>query len=233
MALTHWLADLSSMLWPRVCEICATTLVHGENTLCLHCLADMPRTNLHNDHFSEIHKRLAGHAPVNRAAAYFYYYRDNPYARLIQNAKYNNRPRLARTLASMFAEEIMPDGFFSGIDILLPVPLHCLKELSRGYNQSREIARGISRVTSIPIGDNLIATRAHSTQTRRGAFERWINTRSIYSLINPDGLRSKHILLIDDVITTGATILRCAETIHAAVPSATISVLSLGFTHST
>ncbi len=231
MGMRVWFEDFLSMIFPRVCEVCATTLVHGEKNLCLHCLTDMPRTNLHTQHFSEIHKRLAGHTPICRAASFFYYYKDNAYAKMIQTAKYNNRPKLAYELAALFASEINHDGFFDGIDTIMPVPLHRFKELRRGYNQSREIARGLSSITGIPISDNLVAKRSHGTQTRRGAFERWINTRDIFSVENPETIRGKHILIVDDVITTGATLLSCADAVHAADPTATISVASLGFTH--
>ncbi len=231
MGLTSWLGDLAGMIYPNVCEVCANTLVHGEHTLCLHCLHDMPRTRLHTQSFNEIHKRLAGHTPISKAAAYFYYYRENPYAELIHRAKYNNRPALAKTLARMFAEEIMPSGFFDGIDLILPVPLHYLKELKRGYNQSHEIAKGLREATGIEIADNLIAKKAHSTQTRRSAFERWLNTGNIYTVAEPHELADKHILIVDDVITTGATVLHCADAVHINEPSAKISVAALGFTH--
>lgn len=233
MGLKVWLRDFLSLIFPDVCEVCDTTLVHGERTLCLHCYADIPRTNLHSQHFSEIHKRLAGHTPINSAASYFYYYKENAYARMIQRAKYNNRPALAMRLAEMFASEILPSGFFDGIDAIVPVPLHWTKELTRGYNQSREIAKGISNITGIPVADNLVAKRSHATQTRRGAFERWMNTKDIFTVEAPQELEGKHILIVDDVITTGATLLSCADAIHAVSPGVTISVASLGFTHST
>lgn len=231
MGMRVWAEDLMGMLFPNVCEVCGRTLVHGEHLLCLHCIADMPRTGIQGDGFTEIHKRLAGRTPICRAAAYFHYYRDNPYARMIQAAKYNSRPCLARELARMFATEIADSGFFNGIDIILPVPLHSLKELRRGYNQSREIARGLSDKTGIAVGDNLEARRGHATQTRRNAYERWINTEDIYCVEAANEIEGKHILLVDDVITTGATMLRCADAIHAAAPGAVISVAALGFTH--
>lgn len=230
MGITNWLHDFISIIFPDVCEVCDTSLVHGEKMLCLKCHYDIPRTNLHKSTFSEIHKRLAGKTPINKAASFFYYYKENPYARVIQSAKYNNRPRLAFDLAAMFAKEIKPDGFFDGIDAILPVPLHWFKELRRGYNQSREIAKGISSVTGISVADNLVAARSHATQTRRGSFERWLNTRNVFTVENPEELEGKHILLVDDVITTGATLLSCADAIHAAVPTATISVATLAFT---
>ncbi|MDE6652147.1 MAG: ComF family protein [Paramuribaculum sp.] len=233
MGIKSWLTDFVSLIFPDVCEVCDSTLVHGEKMLCLHCMYDIPRTKLHKDSFSEIHKRLAGNIPINKAASFFYYYKENPYARMIQKAKYNNRPRLAFDLAEMFAGEIQPDGFFNDIDTIIPVPIHWVKELKRGYNQSRKIAEGISSVTGIPVADNLIAARSHATQTRRSSFERWLNTRSIFAVENPEELDHKHILIVDDVITTGATLLRCAEAIHTAAPTATISVATLAFTRPT
>lgn len=191
----------------------------------------MPRTMLHKSSFNDIHTRLAGKVPINKAAAYFYYYRNNPYAKMIQNAKYNSRPKLARTLGSMMAKEIASDGFFDDIDVIVPVPLHILKQIRRGYNQSEEIARGISTVTGIPTEPKALKAKRHSTQTRRNAWSRWLNTQDIYSINSKVTLTAGHILLVDDVITTGATMLRCLEALHNTYPHATLSVACLGFTH--
>jgi ComF family protein len=225
------LRDLGAVVFPNVCEVCGTTLVEGEDLLCLGCLNDIPRTGHHDDSFNPVHERLAGRVPIDRGASFFYYYKQNPYARLIQKAKYNNRPWIGRKLGKLVAQEIKADGFFDGIDLMLPVPLHWLKQLKRGYNQSREIARGISQVTDIAIGDNLVARRGHSTQTRKNSFDRWLNAQSIYGIDRPDELSGLHVLVIDDVITTGATTLACCQAIHSAAPTARISVLSLALTH--
>ena len=114
--------------------------------------------------------------------------------------------------------------------MIVPVPLHILKKLRRGYNQTDYIAGAISRSTGIPVEQALVCRRRHSSQTRRTPFERWVNARDTYS-VSPDAeLAGKHILIVDDVITTGATLLSCAEAIHTAFPSARISVLSLAVT---
>lgn len=227
-----WLGDLAGVIFPRVCEVCSRSLTHGEDTMCLYCLTDMPRVDVHTDHFSIIHKRLASNnIPLERCASWFYYFRDNPFARMIQRAKYNSRPALARKLGAMYAAEIMPDGFFDGIDMIVPVPLHRLKYFIRGYNQSEEIGLGISSVTGIPVQPGLLKARRHSTQTRRNAYDRWLNTRNIFSLADTPLPPGSHLLLVDDVLTTGATILGCMEAIHTAEPTVKISVLTLGLTH--
>ena len=227
----QWGNDLLRIIYPEVCEICGTSLVTGEKILCLNCDLNMPRTKVHNDNFNIIHQRLAGSTPINKAASYFYYYKESDYATLIHQAKYNNRPFIAYHLAQKFAKELNGSNFFDGIDIILPVPLHFLKLIKRGYNQSVAIAKGISAITAIPVGDNLYARQQHSTQTRKNSYERWVNAQGIYAVKNPEELANKHVLIIDDVITTGATLLACCNAIHQAEPTATISVLSLSVTH--
>lgn len=223
--------DFIGIIWPNLCEACGRSLAHGEKTLCLHCLTELPRVGLHNNPFSQIHHRLAGHTPIEKAASWFYYYRDTRFAQMIQRAKYNSRPALAHRLGEMMSGEIKGDGFFDGIDIIIPVPLHKLKKLVRGYNQSEEIARGIAKATGLSVEPAGLKAKRHSTQTRRNAYSRWLNTRSIYSVAKPEVMEGKHVLVVDDVLTTGATLLACIDAIHASVPTAKISVLTLGLTH--
>lgn len=228
--LNGWFSDLLRIVFPDVCEVCGSSLVRGEEVICLKCDMNMPRTRVHNDSFNIIHERLAGKTPIERAAGYFYYYRESDYAAIIHNAKYNGRPIIARKLAMRFARELMADNFFDGIDVVLYVPMFFLKKIKRGYNQSEYIAQGISQATNIPIGHNLISKRSHSSQTKKNSYSRWLNAQGVYDVINPEELENKHVLIVDDVVTTGATLLACCDVVHNAVPSATISVLSLAVT---
>lgn len=226
-----WLADLAAVIFPKVCEVCGQSLTHGEETLCLECLTDLPRTGIAADAFTEMHKRLASPGlPVAKAASWFYYYRDSPFAMLIQQAKYNARPKLARTLGRMFAAEIAPKGFFDDIDVIVPVPLARLKLLRRGYNQAEEIALGMAEVSGSPV-ENMLTARRHSTQTRRSSYQRWINARGVYSTAKGHAPDNRHILLVDDVMTTGATTLSCLTALHAASPQAALSVATLALAH--
>ena len=228
--LKGWFSDLLRIVFPDVCEVCGSSLVREEEVICLKCDMNMPRTRVHNDSFNIIHERLAGKTPIERAAGYFYYYRESDYAAIIHNAKYNGRPIIARKLAMRFARELMADNFFDGIDVVLYVPMFFLKKIKRGYNQSEYIAQGISRATNIPVGHNLISKRSHSSQTKKNSYSRWLNAQGVYDVINSDELENKHVLIVDDVVTTGATLLACCDVVHNAVPSATISVLSLAVT---
>lgn len=229
-SLKQWLSDLTGMFFPKLCEVCDTPLVRGEEDLCMKCLYNLPRCNIHNDTFNTIHQRLLRHVPIEKAAAFFYYIRESRYTDLILSAKYRGRPDILRRLASRFAEEIKRDGFFDGVDVVIPVPMHFMKKIRRGYNQTDHIALGISETTGIPVGHHLKATRSHATQTHKNAHERWLNSKNIYQLKDGVDLDGKHILIIDDVITTGATIYACCEAIHNASPTATISILTLAAT---
>lgn len=226
-----WLHDLSLMLFPKTCQVCGEALVDGEDVICVSCDLRMPRCNFHLHPDAELPMRFAA-SKIARVASMFPYIRHNEFARLIQRSKYNNRPDINRHLGRKFALELLPSGFFNGIDLLVPVPMHFWKQARRGFNQAAEIARGVSGATGIPVADNLVATRSHSTQTRKSASGRMANASGLFKVVYSEELQGKHILLIDDVITTGSTILSCADTLRAAVPSIVISVLSLAATRS-
>lgn len=224
--------DLLNVILPNLCTVCHAPLVNGEDIMCLKCQIGLPRTNLYKFQPNPIHERLLSlSAPIQKASSLFWYYRDNEYSSLIHDAKYNGRPSIAVKLAKMHSVELQKVDFFDDVDLLLPVPMHFIKQMMRGYNQAEEIAKGINAVTGIPICDNLRARKAHTTQTKKGASQRLINTKGIYKIYHPEELENKHILIVDDVITTGATMVECIDTIHRAIPSARFSVFSLALTH--
>lgn len=217
-------------LMPRLCPVCRLPLVAGEESLCLACDMMLPLTNFHqNPDWNPMHERLMCHAPVSRAAAMFYYERMSDYSAIIQEFKYNGLTRLGRSMMRRYARELNQSGFFDGVDALQPVPLNFFKEVARGYNQSEVLAQGVRDVTGIRIADLLKAHR-HSSQTRMNASERLENARLAYSIRRGVTAVPTHILLIDDIITTGATVSACAELLHAAYPRAQLSVLSLCLT---
>lgn len=222
---------LLGLVYPDLCEVCGRSLVSGEEVLCLHCLDALPRTGVHESDFNMLHKRLASTTPIERAAGYFHYYRESPYVEIIHRAKYGGRPELVEKMARRYARELAAAGFFDGIDVIAPVPLHKLKLWRRGYNQSRYIADGIRSVVSIPVVDNLVAARGHASQTSSGVFARWLNAGNVYDVRRPHELDGRHVLVVDDVVTTGATLLACCNALKSAAPSCRVSVLALGVAH--
>lgn len=227
----EWGGALVDMLWPNVCKICGQTLVEGERTLCIGCKLDMPVTNTHRQPNNSIHQRIAATSPViHKAAAYFHYSPGTPYAQLLIDAKYRRQPWIDGELAHTYACMLRDVQWFEGIDAVMPVPMYPWKKLRRGYNQAEVIAREVSKVASLPLLDNLRCTRRHGTQTHLGRLDRWLNASNTYTVEYPGELDNMHLLIVDDIITTGSTILSCCQAIHAANPSACLSVLALGLT---
>lgn len=226
-----WGSSLLDAIVPRRCTVCSGVLVDGETVICLHCLMSLPRIGITDFTDNRLTQRLVSlRAPLQRATSLFYYARGSEYVRLIHDSKYNGRPSVGRTLAREHASGLVAEGFFEGIDLLLPLPLHPLKEWRRGYNQSYEIARGLSEITGIEIADNLRTRGWHSTQTRRSALQRRENVADRYRVIHPEELAGLHVLVVDDVITTGSTMLSALEAIHAASPTTLLSAYSLALT---
>lgn len=229
--ISRWGKSFVDIIFPNVCTVCHRTLVNGEKYLCLGCLMDMPLTNFHTAVSNSLTDRLFSRTvPIEKTASMFYYRRGNPYTSLIHDTKYRGRPDVGRYLAELHAEGLMSAGFFGDIDLLVPVPLHFLKQLKRGYNQAERIADGIASVSGLPVVTPLRALW-HRSQTRKDAHARFRNAAGAYSLRSAADIENKHILLIDDVITTGSTILACAAAVKASSPTTRISVYSLAATY--
>ena len=225
----HVFLSLADAIAPRLCPVCKCSLVRGERLMCMACLAALPRTRMHVRPDNGIVARLARPGlRLELAAAWMDYNRHSPYASLIRDAKYRSMPALVREAGRCFALEMQSDAVaaLSDIDVLLPVPVHWTKLLRRGYNQSREAAVGIASVLGVPVGDNLRALRPHRTQTRRGASERLHAMKGLFALRASDELRGLHVAVVDDVVTTGATMAEALRVLSEAGLRA-ISVLAL------
>ena len=175
-----------------------------------------------------IEKLFWGILPVERVASYIHYSKESPYNNLIHRMKYSDRPEIGERMAETAANELMKQGFFTGIDIIVPLPLSKKKKRQRGYNQCDYIAKGISKATGITVDSNSVIRHiANATQTHKHRDERWKNVENIFSVTDAAALSGKHILLVDDVLTTGATLTSCGSAILTAVPDAKISIFTL------
>lgn len=220
---------LLELFFPRRCAICHDVLQDFEDGICLHCHAKLPRIAPDTIFSQKLEKLFWGKFPLGKVASYCYYQKGNDTTTLIHQLKYKGRPDLGVTLGRLMATELQARHFFEGIDILIPVPLHPHKEKIRGYNQSLCIAQGIAAITHLPI-DHTSLQRTHytETQTHKSADARWNNVSGRFALPHPELLAHRHILLIDDVLTTSATLTACADTFHE-VPDIRISILTLGW----
>ena len=226
-ALASVTSRLLDAILPEECVVCEQPLVEGEKFVCLHCQADMPLLNFGSFTDNAMHHTLASTRPFERAAALMAYRKGSPFTRLVHIAKYNDRPQLARHLGVRLGTSFYSRGLFDGVDALIPIPLNRWKFIKRGYNQSLEIAKGVSRLTGIPIAD-VLGARRHSTQTRKNAVNRRRNASGVYRVDKPHMLKDlKHVMLVDDVVTTGSTMLECAGALRSANPSIQISALSV------
>lgn len=223
----NWIKDLISLLFPRYCKVCRRRLMHGEKHLCVSCLLELPRTHYEQNPENLLMQHFMEWPEVVRATAYFHYYKEGRYSNLIHHLKYYDHPEVGSYLGRLAATELKGSEFFDGIDLIIPIPLSRKKFRQRGYNQSDYIAQGISEVTNIPLRTDCIARTVDTdTQTHKSQDERWKNTKGIFQVTNPEALKGKHLLLIDDVTTTGATLHACTSALLTQ-PSVRISIFAL------
>ena len=223
----HRLLDL---LNPRLCVVCGRRLSLTEQVLCVSCNMHLPRTDFHLNAYDNTLARLFwGIIPVERAAALFYYEAHSETSSILYDLKYHSHPEIGHEMGRLMAADISASGFFDGIDMVIPVPLARKRQWQRGYNQSLYIAKGISRETGLPVYDKVVCrTKFEKSQTQIGHRERRENVEDVFKLKDADSIRGRHVLLVDDIITTGATMAACARELLKA-GNAKISLLSLGF----
>lgn len=226
MKLTIW-NNFINLFYPNLCLLCEKPLVEHEQQLCLHCLYDLPRANYHKRPDNPMLKLYAGIPQLQNAAGFLIYEKEGKVQSLIHSFKYRDNKQLAKQLGRIAACELQTNNFFNNIDLLVPVPLHPKKERKRGYNQSEWIAQGIASLINKPVISDILLRSTHTkTQTSKQRYERHLNVEKIFSLHNAEPLEHKHFLLIDDVITTGATSLSCIETL-VNIPNISISLFAL------
>ena len=201
----------------------------GEEVICVRCQADLPRVRTVSFEENDIARIFWGLVPIEKGISFFHYAPHSPYSRILFELKYHDHPEVGKTMGRMMAEELKATSFFDGIDLIVPIPLSRKKERQRGYNQSDWIAWGISEATGIPTDTtSVVRTKSNPSQTTLDHRQRRDNVRDIFAVRHPGSLEGRHILLVDDVITTGATMLSCAETIARAC-RVRFSVLSLAW----
>jgi ComF family protein len=201
--------------------------MRNENIICTECYVSIPRTNFHLLPDNPVAQMFWGRCVIEKASSFSFYTRGSRMRKLIHNMKYRGRKEIGYELGKLFSSYLKSSGFSNDFNIIIPVPLHPSKLRKRGFNQSEYIARGIAEVTDLPVEIRCLKrVTGTGTQTKKTRLDRWINVEGIFTVDYPDILIGKHILLVDDVITTGSTIESCANEL-LRIENVKVSVVAL------
>ena len=212
--LAEILNDFASLFFPRYCLACSGSLVKGEDLVCTVCMLEMPKTNHHFERDNPLKSRLALRLPVKYGMALFSFSKQGRVQHLLHALKYKNYPEVGIALGKLYGELLLSSGYKTEFDCIIPVPLHPARERRRGYNQSTKLAEGLAEKLLLPVYDNMVKRNTMTeTQTKKTKLDRWINVNYVFSVVSKDELENKRILLVDDVVTTGATVEACAQAI--------------------
>lgn len=221
------LYGLVGLVYPEICVTCQRALFKGEQCICTRCRTKLPKTNYHTEPGNKVEKKFWGRIPLHAASAYLYFSKGEKVQRLMHQLKYQGRQDVGFTVGQWFAYDLLQSERFKNLDMLLPVPLHKLKLKKRGYNQSDCIANGMASVLSIPCyPDLLYRIEATESQTKKHRYERFENVNRVFGVTDGNILNGKNVLLVDDVITTGSTLISLAETVYDFNP-ASISIAAM------
>jgi ComF family protein len=219
--------DLLNLFFPRLCVLCKEPLMANDEQLCLQCLCGLPRTNFFYEAENPVARLFAGKVALENATALFHYEKGGNVQRLVYAFKYYGNKELAYRLGRQAAQALKTHTAYRLVDFLIPVPLHPKRRRKRGYNQSEYLCRGLASVLHIPVRPASLQRRTKTaTQTNRSIFDRWRNMQEVFALNDAESLRGRHVLLVDDVVTSGSTLLSCAEAL-LAIPGVRVSVLAL------
>ena len=204
------LKDILNIFYPDICLCCKNALTINEATICITCRGDLPLTNFTFESQNLVEKTFFGRIPLENGTALFYFLKKGKIQQLIHELKYNGQQQVGNFIGNWLAEDILNSNRFKNIDCIIPVPLHKKKFKKRGYNQLTTFGKSLSKILNIPLYEELLQKKtAENSQTKLLRLERWKNVNELFFIVNHKVLANKHILLIDDIITTGATLEAC------------------------
>jgi ComF family protein len=228
--LYRYLNDLSHLFFPHNCEGCGSDIIHNDHFLCSRCIHRLPETGFLAVAGNPVEKTFYGRVQVSQAGAAFYFTKRSLLQHVMMQLKYRDNREAGFFLGRMLGNALRQSGRFEEVDIMVPLPLNPKKEFIRGYNQAVLICEGIREVWNRPIAANaVIRERFTETQTRQNRVSRWQNMDGVFEVVETTLLQNKHVLLVDDVITTGATLDACGSAI-LEIPGTRLSVASAAYT---
>ncbi len=216
------------LLYPRSCIVCKKRLLSQEQFICFSCWNDLPLIPIKENRIIKLEQIFWGRVEIDRVVALFSYKSGSPYQNIIRAIKYGEQKKLGVEMGRRLAQHIKEHHLLSDIDMIIPIPLHQKKFKKRGFNQSERIAMGVSQIIDIEVCIDVLKRIKHtSTQTKKSKYERWNNVKDAFNIVDAEKLINKHILIIDDVLTTGSTIEACVREI-LKIDGTKVSVATLG-----
>lgn len=223
------LQDFLSLIYPRNCVSCGNSLYKHEDQVCNYCYTHLAKTNFHKQQRNPVDALFYGRTPLLIASSFYLFQKKGSIQKILHAIKYKSNKTLAMLVGKWYAEDLKENSIISNSDYIIPVPLHSKKFKIRGFNQSEEFARGLSEGLSIPLNTSVLQRKEFTeTQTKKSKYERWENVEDVFELIVPETFTNKHVVLVDDVITTGATIEACCQLLQQ-IEGIQISVLSIAY----
>jgi ComF family protein len=227
--LQFW-ADFVALFFPRLCIACARPLPKSERCLCLDCQITLPETDFHHTSPNTFTARFDGRVRLEAATALFFFTKKSRTQRLIYQIKYDDKREAAVELGRLLGEKMVKSNTFKNIDYIIPVPMHPTKQRWRGYNQAEMFANGLSDALNVAVETRALRkVKMTVSQTKMNRTERLSNTQEVFELSNPAILRGKNILIVDDVMTSGATLESCAVAITDKLPDVKISFATIAY----
>lgn len=221
--------DFISLLYPRVCVSCGHLLYKHEEHICSYCHINLPKSQFHKSEENALAKLFYGRIPLLGASSHYLFHKQSGIQKILHQIKYKNNAELAVQVGKWHGNDLKEIELYQSVDVILPVPLHEKKRQQRGYNQSEKFAQGISESLKKEMDTtSLIRRKYTNTQTKKSKQERWENVEDVFELKSIENLRGKHVLLVDDVITTGATLEACCREL-LKTENIKISIASIAF----
>lgn len=206
-----YIHDLFCLFFPELCAACGRNLFRNEKIICTDCTYHLPRTNFHIDPQNKMARQLLGRFKFEQAIAFVYFQKGNRVQNLMHQLKYNKKPEVGIHIGELYGWQLNRTEAWNKPDLIIPIPLHPKRFKKRGYNQSEQISKGLASVLNLPLSThNLVRTENTESQTKKSRYARYENLKDAFIINNPSELIQKHILLVDDVMTTGATMEACS-----------------------
>jgi ComF family protein len=222
--------SLTHLFFPHNCAGCGSDIISKDQLLCLSCAECLPLTNYHRYADNPVEKTFWGRIPIIQAASYIYYSKDSLVQRLLHQFKYDGKQDIGIHFGKKMGTTLIEADRFKNIDALIPLPLHPSRQRKRGFNQAEILCAGMAAMMEIPVLSNAVSrTGDTSTQTHKNRISRWENMEGKFFLPDPVSLENKHVLLVDDVITTGATLEACGHELMKA-KGLLLSIVTLAYT---